>query len=230
MAIIGSMQLKEDGDIVYTDPRLSKFFSLNADGQYVGGVSGTSYPSTKTLTKWCRPVMTATSPLYLLTRSEVEFFIAEYYARTNDEENALEHYEDAIRWSFATAGVDGAENQIALYQFDMANYKKCIGEQKWVALAGVNPFEAWCELRRLNYPAFDTTVSGSTFYKKGNDASFSDAKYKAFTLYTPIDVFSMVGDNKLLERFPYAEVSTSRNSNAPSFTNADYVKPVFWGN
>ena len=42
-------------------------------------------------------------------------------------------------------------------------------------------------------------------------------------------MFSMVGDNKLLERFPYAEVSGSRNSNTPTFSNSDYVTPVFWG-
>ncbi len=229
LAIIGSMQVKENGEVVYTDPRLSAFFNKNADGKYVGGVSGTNYPSTTTLTKWCRPVETANSPLYLLTKAETEFFISEYYARSNDEANATAHYNKAIEESFATAGVDGAAEHIARYPFDMANYKKSIGEQKWVALSGVNTFEAWCELRRLDYPAFDTSVNGTTFYKKGDDSSFSDASYKAYTLYTPIDVFSQVGDNKLLERFPYAEVSGSRNSNTPKFTNSDYVKPVFWG-
>jgi hypothetical protein len=36
-----------------------------------------------------------------------------------------------------------------------------------------------------------------------------------------------VGDNKILERYPYAESSTSRNSNAPTFPG--YTSPVFWG-
>lgn len=230
LAIIGSMQIKNaDGDVEYTDPRLESFFSVNADKKYVGGVSGTNYPSTSTLTKWCRPIVEYNSVVHLITPAEVQFFIAEYYARVNDEGQAAAHYEEAIRNSFELAGVSGADEHIARFPFSLANYKQCIGEQKWVALAGVNPFEAWCELRRLDYPAFDTTVSGSTFYKKGDDTSFTDAGYKAYTLYTPIDVFSMVGDNKLLERFPYAEVSSSRNSNTPTFTNSDYVKPVFWG-
>lgn len=230
LSIIGSMQIKNDnGDIEYTDPRIAAFFEKNADGKYVGGVSGTNYPSTNSLTKWCRPVETATSPLYLITKSEIEFFIAEYYARTSDEANARAHYNKAIEESFASAGVEGAAEHIAKFPFDMANYKQSIGIQKWIALSGVNTFEAWCEARRLDYPAFDTTKKGSDFYKKGNDASFTDAGYKAGTLYTPIDVFTQVGDNKLLERFPYAESSSSRNSNTPSFTNADYTKPVFWG-
>ena len=230
LAIIGSMQIKNaSGDVVYTDPRLAAFFEKNADGKYVGGVSGTNYPSTTTLTKWCRPIETATSPLSLLSVAETEFFISEYYARTNDEANAKAHYNKAIEASFASAGVEGAAEHIAQFPFDMANYKKSIGVQKWIALAGVNTFEAWCELRRLDYPAFDTTKKGSDFYTKGDDGSFTDSGYQAGTLYTPIDVFSQVGANKLLERFPYAESSSSRNSNTPAFTNSDYTKPVFWG-
>ena len=230
LAIIGSMQIKNaNGDVVYTDPRLAAFFAKNADGKYVGGVSGTNYPSTTSLTKWCRPIETATSPLSLLSVAETEFFISEYYARTNDEANAKAYYNKAIEASFASAGVEGAAEHIAQFPFDMANYKKSIGVQKWIALAGVNTFEAWCELRRLDYPAFDTTKKGSDFYTKGDDGSFTDSGYQAGTLYTPIDVFSQVGANKLLERFPYAESSSSRNSNTPAFTNSDYTKPVFWG-
>lgn len=230
LAIIGSMQIKDaEGNITYTDPRLAAFFSPNGDNKYVGGVSGTNYPATTSLTKWCRPIETATSPLYLLTVAETEFFISEYFARTGDEANATAHYNKAIEASFASAGVSGAAAHIAKFPFDMANYKKSIGVQKWIALAGTNTFEAWCEARRLDYPAFDTTKKGDDFYKKGTDSSFKDDGYQAGTLYTPIDVFTQVGSNKLLERFPYAEVSSSRNSNTPSFTNADYTKPVFWG-
>lgn len=116
----------------------------------------------------------------------------EYYARTNDEANAKAHYNKAIEASFASAGVEGAAEHIAQFPFDMANYKKSIGVQKWIALAGVNTFEAWCELRRLDYPAFDTTKKGSDFYTKGDDGSFTDSGYQAGTLYTPIDVFSQV--------------------------------------
>lgn len=230
LAIIGTMQIKDaEGNITYTDPRLEKFFEANKDGKYVGGVSGTNYPSTTSLTKWCRPIEEAKSPLYLLTKAETEFFISEYYARTNDEANATAHYNKAIEESFASAGADGAAEHIAKFPFDMSNYKKSIGVQKWIALAGTNTFEAWCEVRRLDYPAFDTNKKGEDFYKKGNDSSFNDTGYQAGTLYTPIDVFSQVGNNKLLERFPYAEVSSARNSNTPEFTNADYTKPVFWG-
>ena len=75
---------------------------------------------------------------------------------------------------------------------------------------------------------FRTTVFRQTlfaeFERKAHDL------YQAGTLYTPIQVFGQVGDNKLLERYPYPESSTSSNSNAPSFSNSDYTKPVFWAN
>lgn len=229
LTIIGSMQIKDaEGNITYTDPRLAKFFEPNADGKYVGGVSGTNYPGTTSLTKWCRPIESATSPLDLLTVAETEFFIAEYYARTNEAGNAATHYAKAIEASFATAGADGAAAHIAKFPYDQNNWKKSIGVQKWIALAGVNTFEAWCEVRRLDYPAFGSK-KGTDFYTIGKDDSFKDTGYEAGTLYTPVQVFTMVGDNKLLERFPYAEASTSGNSNAPKFTNSDYTKPIFWG-
>ena len=52
-------------------------------------------------------------------------------------------------------------------------------------------------------------------------------KYEPGKLYTPFNVFNQVGDNHLLERFPYPESSTARNSNAPSFPG--YLVPIFWG-
>ena len=139
--------------------------------------------------------------------------------------NAKQNYNDAIRASFAQAGVDGAEECIAKYPFDAKNYKKCIGVAKWIALAGTNDFEAYCELRRLRYPAFGT-VTGKDMYDGANDESYAPSKYVPGTLYTPYLVFGEVGNNKLLERWPYPESSTSRNSNAPAFKG--YTTPIFW--
>ncbi len=230
LAIIGTMQVKNaSGEVEYTDPRISAFFEKNSEGKYVGSISGTNYPSTTSLTAWCRPVMAFNTPVSLLTVAEVNFFISEYYARSGNEAQARAYYNAAIESSFNSAGVDGAAEHIARYPFDMTNYKKSIGVQKWVALSGVNTFEAWCELRRLDYPAFDTTVKGETFFTEGDASTFTNNGYKEGTLYTPIKVFGLVGANKVLERFPYSEVSSARNSNTPAFGNSDYTKPVFWG-
>lgn len=226
-AIIGTMQVKDaEGNIEYQDPRLAAFFEPNSDKEYKGGISGTNYPSTSSLTKWCRPVASFDMPVYLITVAEIEFFKAEYYARYGSANEAAAHYAAAIEASFASAGVGGADEYIVRYPYDAGNFKKSIGLAKWVALSGVNTFEAWCELRRLDYPAFGT-AKGSDFYKLGDDSSYDVSKYVPGTLYTPIQVFGQVGDNKVLERYPYAESSSARNSNTPDFPG--YTSPVFWG-
>ncbi len=228
LAIIGTMYQEDaNGNVIYEDPRLPKFFNKNGASEYVGGISGTNYPgSTSKLQDWCRPVASYDMPVYLITLSEVEFFKAEYYARKGDAANAAAHYAAAVEASFASAGVDGAAGFIAQFPFDINNFKKSIGVAKWIALAGVNPFEGWCEMRRLDYPTFGTK-QGSDFYKEGDQESYNVSGYVPGTLYTPILVFGQVGDNNLLERYPYPESSSSRNENTPDFPG--YTVPVFWG-
>ncbi|MCD7940537.1 MAG: SusD/RagB family nutrient-binding outer membrane lipoprotein [Bacteroides intestinalis] len=226
MAIIGTMFIKDsEGNLEYQDPRLEAFFEKNSDGTYIGSVSGTNYPGASKLTKWCRPVANFDMPVYLIAVSEIEFFKAEYFARYGSESDAAFHYAAAIETSFAAAAVSGADVYVTRYPYEQDNFRKCIGIAKWVALSGVNPFEAWCEMRRLDYPTFGTK-KGSDFYKIGDDDSFNVSIYEPGTLYTPIQVFGQVGDNKILERYPYAESSSARNPNTPAFPG--YTSPVFW--
>lgn len=222
IAIIGTMQ--QSG---YTDPRLPKFFKVNGNKEYTGGISGTNFSTSSSFksTYWCRPVASYNMPVSLISVSEVEFFLSEYYAKKGDATNAAAHYAAAVEASFASAGVTGADNYIAKFPYDQNNYKQVIGVAKWVALAGVNPYESWCEIRRLDYPAFGT-VKGSDMYNLQSDASYKPDLYVPGTLYTPIQVFGQVGENKLLERWPYAESSSARNGNAPQFPG--YTTPVFW--
>ena len=222
VAIIGTMQ--QSG---FTDGRLAVFFKPNSDGQYTGGISGTNFSTSKTYKSgyWCRPVASANMPVYLLTVAEIDFFIAEYYARTGKADMAEAYYQYAVEASFESAGVAGADDFIVKFPYDQSNYKKSIGIAKWIALAGVNPFEGYCELRRLKYPAFGE-VKGSDMYNETDDSSYQPDLYKAGTLYTPIKVFGPVGDDQLLQRWPYAESSSARNSNTPTFPG--YTTPIFW--
>jgi hypothetical protein len=229
IAIIGSMQVKDsEGAVVYEDPRLPAFFEKNGSGNYTGGISGSNFSTSSSYKSayWCRPVAKFDMPVYMITVAETEFFIAEYYARTGNAAEAEAHYNAAVEASFATAGVDGAEGFVAQWPYDQSNYKKSIGIAKWIALAGVNTFEGYCELRRLDYPAFGS-VKGSDMYNETDDSSYAPGKYVAGTLYTPIKCYGPVGEGHLLERWPYAESSSARNSNAPEFPG--YTTPVFWG-
>ncbi len=229
IAIVGTMQQKNaEGDVVFEDGRLAAFFEPNSSGVYTGGISGSNFSTSDSYKSgyWCRPVASYDMPVYLITRSEVEFFIAEYYAKAGNAAQAKAHYEAAIEASFATAGVAGAAEAIAKFPYDQANYKKCIGVSKWIALAGVNTFEGWCEARRLDFPAFGS-VQGTQMYNEQSDASYHPELYVPGTFYTPIKVEDKLGANKLLERWPYPESSSARNSNSPEFPG--YATPVFWG-
>ena len=222
LALVGTMQTS-----AYTDPRLAKWFKPNDKGEYTGGISGTNF-STSSAYKaayWCRPADTYNTPVSLLSRAEVEFFIAEYYAKQNNAAQAQTHYNAAIEASFASTGVAGADAYIAKNAYDQSKWKQVIGVAKWVALAGSNGYEAWCELRRLDYPAFSET-NDKAFYDGEKDSSYAPDNYTPGTLYTPYQVYGQVGAGKLLERWPYAESSSARNANTPDFKG--YLTPVFW--
>lgn len=232
LAIIGTMLQKDaDGNTVYQDPRLVKYFKPNSSNEFTGNISGSNMSTASapynTTNYWCRPVASYDMPVYFITVSEVNFFIAEYYAKTNDAVKAADYYQKAIETSCATNGLTAADAAVILakYPYDNTNYKESIGVQKWIALAGVNPFEAYCEVRRLDYPAFDTALKGSDMFS-GSGALNTD-NYKPGTLYTPYQIDAEVGDNKILERWPYAEAAQSRNPNAPKFKG--YTTPIFWG-
>ncbi len=211
------------------DARLKAFFATNSKDEYTGGISGTQFSGSKVYTAsyWCRPKVGYSTPVYLITLSEIEFFLAEYYARYGTSDEAESHYKAAIEASFETAGVSGASTIYTThYPWDNANYKQLIGIQKWVALSGTNTFEAWCEMRRLKYPTFGT-VSGTDLYNEGTGA-YNPLLLVPGTLYTPIRYNSRLGANKVLQRFRYAENSANRNSNTPKQAEDHDAKPVFW--
>lgn len=212
----------------YSDPRVAAWFQTNKDGKFQGGLSGTNlstvedkYASTDV---WSELVLNYNTPVIFISRAEIDFFIAEFYARKGDGAKAADAYANAIAASFSTAGVDGAAAHVAAFPYDQANWKQSIGIEKWKALAGINGFEAYTEVRRLDYPQFGDVKGSDMFAGSG---ALDMTLYKPNKLYTPFQVFNQVGDNRLLERFPYPEISTSRNSNAPKFPGC--LEPIFWG-
>lgn len=230
----GSTQINVVANIAYMqtmlesdDPRVEAYFATNGSGEYKGGVSGTNFSTSKQYQSdyFCRPVFTYDMPVNLITVAEIEFFLAEYYAKNGPATQAEQHYKMAVDASFASAGAEGAENVYnTYYKWNTANYKKVIGIQKWIALGGTNNFEAWCELRRLKFPAFGT-VTGAEIYNVANDV-YTPELYVAGTLYTPIQYNTDLGAGKVLQRLRYAESSISRNSNAPK--DKGDSTPVFW--
>lgn len=217
----------------YNDPRLSVFFDANGEGNYTGAISGTNFAvsanSGHGADHWCRPAIRYNTPVYLISVAETEFLLAEYYAENSNSTAAQTHYQAAVDASFASAGVAGADavyGSGAPYEWDgtSTDMARVIGIQKWIALSGTNNFEAWCELRRLKYPQFGT-VPGSQFYNV-QSGDYDVSAYVPGTLYTPISVNTALGSNTMLQRFPFAESSSSRNENVPEYKGD--ASPMFW--
>ena len=69
------------------------------------------------------------------------------------------------------------------------------------------------------------SVTGEKIYNVTTDA-YDQAALVAGTLYTPIQYNTDVGAGKILQRFPYAESSITRNANAPAVKKNS--EKVFW--
>ena len=209
----------------YDDARLQAFFKENGNKQYWGSISGYNMSTSNNFKAavFCRPNMHYNDPVYLISLSELYFFLSEYYTKVaKNAAQAKAYYEAAIEASFASAGADGADVAIAAYPYDGTD--KTLGIQKWIALSGINNFEAWCEMRRLGYPTFGGKRA-EDIYSFGSD-SLDPSVLNPGDLYTPYQVDSQLGSNALVQRFPYAQASVLYNSNCPA------VKPtstkVFW--
>ena len=139
------------------DPRIDNYFSYDATGTaYTGGVPGASN-NFATFSKPSSTLQAPDFPALLLSYDEVEFFLSEAIQRGyNVGGTAVEHYNKAVTASIVYWGGTTAEATAYLAQpgvlFDAVNWKRSIGEQKWIALYN-RGWDAWIEWRRLDYPA-----------------------------------------------------------------------------
>ncbi|HVI46772.1 MAG TPA: SusD/RagB family nutrient-binding outer membrane lipoprotein [Chitinophaga sp.] len=152
------------------DPRLSIYATMPKDtNTYIGVTNGLSADSASRLgftkTSDAGAAFTATqAPAYLFTYAEQLFILAEAAQRGLTSGNAADLYAQAIRASFAQYGLSAkaADDYIAQPQvaYDAVNFKKSIGEQKWLALFGEG-LEGFAEWRRLDYPQLKPAYTGA---------------------------------------------------------------------
>ena len=143
------------------DPRLAAFAEpAEALGEYVGmpyGVNAAIAGSIKNeeVSLPANAIIAPTFPAILQTYSEVLFLQAEAAARGWSGGSAEPLYREAITASMQQWGVAEADITAYLAQPDVAfeagNFRKSIGDQKWLALY-LQGMEAWAEWRRLDFP------------------------------------------------------------------------------
>jgi hypothetical protein len=103
------------------------------------------------------------APAVIISYAEVLFDRAEAAARGFTNENAEDLYKQAILASLGQYNISDADANTYVnstdVQYDATNFKKSIGNQKWIALFGQG-LEAYAEWRRLDYPQLQPAVAG----------------------------------------------------------------------
>jgi hypothetical protein len=180
------------------DPRLQVYASKTQDAtpqNYVGLPNGllvgdaSDYGFSKT-SKPGAYFLDPHAPAVIISYAEVLFDRAEAAARGFTNEDASDLYAQAIKASLNQYNISDAATVTdylaqASVQYDAANFKKSIGEQKWIALFGQG-LEAFAEWRRLDYPQLQPAVAGVLdgkipvrFIYPGTEQSLNGKNYKA---------------------------------------------------
>lgn len=177
------------------DPRLSIYATVPKDTNVIIGVTnGLPSDSAARLgfskTSDAGAVFTATTaPAVLFSYAEQQFILAEAAQRGLAAGTAAVLYNQAVTASFAQYGL--AETAAIAYLaqpgvlYDAVNFRKSIGEQKWLALFGQG-VEAFTEWRRLDYPQLQPAYAGALggkmplrFKYPSSEQSLNGTNYKA---------------------------------------------------
>lgn len=179
------------------DPRLAAYSDTTAVStpqKYVGIPNGLLVGDASALgfTLTSRPdslnFRTPTSPAVILGYAEILFDRAEAAARGFTTEDPAALYVAAIQASLAQYHITDPV-VVAQYlaqtavQYNPANFRQSIGDQKWIALFGQG-LEAFAEWRRLDYPQLTPAVAGVLsgkmpvrFIYPGTEQSLNGANY-----------------------------------------------------
>jgi hypothetical protein len=146
------------------DPRLPVYAQLPSDESvtdYTGAANGLSNGDAQAqgLARTSLPgayFLTPSAPAVIYSYAEVLFNLAEAAARGYTNGVAETYYKQAITASLQQFGITDAAVINAYLaqpavQYSAANYKRSIGEQKWIAFFGQG-LDAFAEWRRLDYP------------------------------------------------------------------------------
>lgn len=150
-------RLKELGD-----PRISAYAKIPENGgDYRGipyGVSASTAASinNKNVSFPSLRILKADAEMVIMSYAEILFVQAEAAARGWISGDASALYKAAITASMQYWGVSDGNIETYLAKpavgYNAANYRKSIGDQKWLAFY-MQGLEAWAEWRRLDFPA-----------------------------------------------------------------------------
>lgn len=156
------------------DVRTERFFleiNGNFTGNDYGDDPGNMFPGAQCSYFGPGLVESASQDQWIIPSFESLFLKAEAVARGWLPGDARTAYEDAVKESFSWLGVADASNEANAYLENAAianwdNAGGSVGEkvkfivyQKYIALCGIDPLEAWGDLRRLDFLDDDSYIS-----------------------------------------------------------------------
>jgi len=172
---------------------------------------------------YSQPVFAADMDLMIMSAWEINFFIAEAYARAGNNAKAKEFYDTAVEASLAQHG--GLDNDIITTGYatwvdgTIEDGIKQIAMQKWVANSNYQHIEAFLEHNRTKYPATNLVD-----IRKDRAGAFANFPVGSLT----ISVAGRAKTNAKLPSAPiYPQSVLTRNPNAPA-QRADLLSKVWW--
>jgi hypothetical protein len=190
------------------DPRLPIYAQPTDDSPhgYVGVPNGllTGDANNLGLSKTSRPgdyFRAPHAPAVIMSYAEVLFDLSEAVSRGFITGDAADLYNKAVLASLDQYGIDDATvtgNYLgqASVQYNAVNYKKSIGDQKWIALFGQG-LEAFAEWRRLDYPELAPAVAGTLggkmpvrFIYPGSEQSLNGVNYNKAVAHQGADLLT----------------------------------------
>jgi hypothetical protein len=219
--------------VTNADPRMAKLFSGTAGaffGDFDSKMASDGGNTTDDKKSWCTSSFQATTvpavymDLMLMSDWEVNFYIAEVYARANDFAEAKTYYDAGVTASLRQQDITStaiiATGGYA--EFTATNTEvavKQIAMQRWVAHCNYQHIESFLERNRTKYPAV-------------NDIDIKASRRTAWANFPVGDLTISVNGRALLnEQLPasplYPEAVLTRNNNAPG-QKQNVGEKVWW--
>ncbi len=225
---------------IATDPRLDVYFTATAsDGHHEGAFFGdfeskedTDGDGTSDKNEdYSQPSFDKTQDLMIMSAWEVNFFIAEAYARNGNSIQAKAYYEAGVK---ASLDENGISDYSILDAGKYAEWKngtvdeevKEIMMQKWVANCNYQHIESWLERNRTKYPEVwdrDIKVNRADAYSTYTDINGGYAGYLTISV-----VGRGVLSGKLPTQIIYPTSITQRNANAPTNRSTLIEGKAWW--
>jgi hypothetical protein len=196
------------------DPRLSKLFT-GSNGAFFGDFDSKSDSdgngTTDDKESYSKAIISPTLDAIIMSDWEVNFYVAEVYARAGRSADAQASYEAAVKASLDQHGInDYSVVNTGYAKWTGGNAEACIKQiamQKWVANCNFQHTEAFLERNRTKYPAV-------------NSIDIAANRREAFNNFPVGELtISVRGRARLNESLPtsplYPEYYIFRNNNAP---------------